>query len=190
MSRDECAQASGISRSLAAYHLDKLLELGLLEAGYARPAGRKGPGAGRPAKLYRCARREFLVQTPARDYQLLAKLLAEVADWAGEETRAAIEESAREAGRRVGTAATAEPGQAPTPEELLRERGYEPFAAEPGIMRLRNCPFDEIAGRHPALVCGLNLALIEGLLAGLGSDPRSALLAPQKGSCCVAIRTG
>ena len=55
VSRDECGQGTEIDRSLAAYHLDKLVEHGLLEASYARPASRTGPGAGRPAKLYRRA---------------------------------------------------------------------------------------------------------------------------------------
>src|SRR6266513_2112102 len=73
--RDECAQVTEIDRSLAAYHLDKLVEHGLLEASYARPAGRTGPGAGRPAKLYRRGDREFVTRTPARDYGLLAELL-------------------------------------------------------------------------------------------------------------------
>ena len=190
MSREECAQAAGVDRALAAYHLEKLLELGLLEATYARPPGRGGAGAGRPAKRYRRARRDFVLQAPVRDYGLLAKLLADVADWSGGETRAAVEGAAREAGFRAGSAESAGAGRTPTLEEMLRERGYEPFTAEPGVMRLRNCPFDDIARRHPALVCSANLALIEGLLLGLGSDPECALLAPQEGVCCVAIREG
>jgi predicted ArsR family transcriptional regulator len=189
VSRDECRDGTAIDRSLAAYHLDKLLEHGLLEASYARPAGRTGPGAGRPAKLYRRADREFVLRTPARDYRLLAELLVRAAEEDDGAVKAAIERAARELGRDLAASRRSGPrGREQALQELLRTRGYEPFAAEPGIVRLRNCPFDDVAARHPELVCGLNLALIEGMLAELGSDVGSALLAPQEGACCVAIR--
>ena len=186
--RDECGQATETGRSLVAYHLDKLVEHGLLEASYARPAGRTGPGAGRPAKLYRRVDREFVLRTPARDYRLLAELLVRAAEQ--HDGTVAIEHAARELGRGLAAAV----GAADDPrrpehalQDLLRSRGYEPFESEPGVVRLRNCPFDEVAVRHPELVCGLNLALIEGMLAGLGADPECSLLAPQEGACCVAI---
>src|SRR5437660_11922747 len=101
--RDECGQATEIGRSLVAYHLDKLVEHGLLEASYARPAGRTGPGAGRPAKLYQNARREFVVWAPARDYRLLAELLVRAADEADGEVKAAITRAAREVGYSLGS---------------------------------------------------------------------------------------
>jgi predicted ArsR family transcriptional regulator len=189
VSRDECGQGTEIDRSLAAYHLDKLVEHGLLQGSYGRPAGKTGPGAGRPAKLYRRADREFVFRTPARDYRLLAELVVRAADEDEGGVRAAIERAARELGQDLAAARRGDPGgREQALQELLRSRGYEPFAAEPGIVRLRNCPFEDIAARHPELVCGLNLALIEGMLAGLGSDAGSALLAPQEGACCVAIR--
>ena len=180
--RDDAAAAAGISRSLAAYHLDKLAEQGLLEVEYARPAGRAGPGAGRPAKLYRRSRREFALHAPARDYRLLAELLVRsaAADESGR-VREAIERAAFELGASLG-----EVGD--SLEEILRQRGYEPTPAEPALLRLRNCPFDGVAARSPELVCGLNLALIRGILTGLGSEPELAALAPQEGNCCVVLR--
>jgi predicted ArsR family transcriptional regulator len=188
--RDEAAQGAGIARSLAAYHLDKLVEHGLLEVDYARPPGRTGPGAGRPAKLYRRARREFVVRAPARDYQLVAEVLVRAADETGGEVKEAIERGARDLGRSIGAAASRPGGDTRHALcVLLRERGYEPAEAEPGVLRLRNCPFDAVASRYPAIVCGLNLALIEGILAGLGADVASAFLAPQDDVCCVGIRT-
>src|SRR5215469_17756048 len=78
--RDEAATAAGIGRPLAAYHLDKLVELGLLTASYQRPAGRTGPGAGRPAKVYVRSGREFAVSVPPREYELAARLLAAAVD--------------------------------------------------------------------------------------------------------------
>src|SRR5580704_4402161 len=74
--RDEAAAAAGIGRPLAAYHLDKLVELGLLTASYQRPPGRGGPGAGRPAKRYARSAAEFTVAVPPREYELAARLLA------------------------------------------------------------------------------------------------------------------
>jgi predicted ArsR family transcriptional regulator len=175
--RDEAAQATGIDRALAAYHLDKLVEQGLLEFDYARPPGRGGPGAGRPAKRYRRAAREFAAQTPPRDYRLLAELLAESID---DESLAAVEKSARRLGRRLGTGAGSLVG-------VLRRQGYEPFEAERGVLRLRNCPFDAVAARHPERVCALNVALVRGIVAGAGIAAE-AVLSPVPGLCCVAIQ--
>jgi len=89
--RDEAAAAVGIGRALAVYHLDKLVESGLLTASYQRPLGRGGPGAGRPAKVYSRSRGEFMVTVPHREYQLAARLLVQAvaADRSGQ-ARAAL----------------------------------------------------------------------------------------------------
>jgi predicted ArsR family transcriptional regulator len=173
--RDELAAAAGVGRSLAAYHLDRLAEHGLLEVEYARPAGRSGPGAGRPAKLYRTAQREFAVRVPPRDYRLLAELLVH-----GE----GANDAARELGHAHGELVRGTPLA-----DVLRARGYEPFEVEAGSLRLRNCPFEAVAADCPAVVCGLNLALLEGLLDGLGDESARAVLAPAPGACCVRIDT-
>jgi len=186
VSRDECAKATGVDRSLVAYHLDRLLEHGLLEARYERPPGRPGPGAGRPPKLYRRADREFALRAPPRDYRLLAELVVAAAEAGADEVAEAIERVAGEFGRSLGEAAR-EAGD--RPQELLRKQGYEPFEAEPNLVRLRNCPFDSVASRYPETVCRLNRALIAGILSGLGSDRDRAMPSPQEGICCVAIRT-
>src|SRR5450759_645329 len=52
VSRDDVAIALVVPRRTAAFHLDRLSELGLLAVSFARRSGRNGPGAGRPAKLY------------------------------------------------------------------------------------------------------------------------------------------
>lgn len=51
MSRAEAADAVGVARTLAAFHLGKLVDAGLLEVAHRRLTGRSGPGAGRPAKV-------------------------------------------------------------------------------------------------------------------------------------------
>jgi predicted ArsR family transcriptional regulator len=180
VSREDAAAAVGISRSLAAYHLDKLAEQGLLTASYRRPEGRTGPGAGRPAKLY-VAQGEVSVSVPPRDYELAADLLAEAAE-TSDEARAALDAVAARAGRRMGE------GQEGSLDDALATRGYEPFEDDAGVIRLRNCPFHRLAEQHRDVVCGMNQAYLEGLLEGLGRTDVRASLEPEPGRCCVAIR--
>ena len=187
--RDEAAAAAGIGRTLAAYHLDRLAEQGLLTVSYGRPGGRSGPGAGRPAKLYSRSDRSFAVNVPPRDYELAARVLAEAAerDRSGALLEAALR-AAREHGREAGRAARGERGSRRALERLLRARGYDPFVDGEGVLRLRNCPFHVLAREHTGLVCGMNEALLQGLLEELGTGGVEAVLDPQPGRCCVAIR--
>ncbi|WP_165987033.1 metalloregulator ArsR/SmtB family transcription factor [Streptomyces sp. YIM 98790] len=181
--RDAAAEAAGVSRSLAAHHLDKLVESGLLVTSFRRLTGRTGPGAGRPAKVYRRAEREHTVSLPPRAYDTLGHLLAGVVECAGLDRE--VQAAARAAG---ADAARQEPVD---PVAWLRDRGYEPFPEDGSgtTLRLNNCPFHALAGEHPALVCGMNLALIEGLLAGLdsGGVQWSAEIDPRPSGCCVTL---
>jgi predicted ArsR family transcriptional regulator len=184
--REDAAEAVGIGRSLAAYHLDKLAEQGLLTTTYRRPEGRSGPGAGRPAKLYSAAKGEVSMSVPARDYEFIARLLAESAeaDPAGEP-----EAARRAVATRAGARLASELGDRPRPlVELLAQRGYEPYEEEDGTIRLRNCPFHRLATDHRDLVCGMNQAFLEGVLEALQRDDVTASLEPEPGRCCVAIR--
>lgn len=190
--RDEAAAAVGIGRPLTAYHLDKLVSLGLLTASYARPAGRAGPGAGRPAKVYARSGSEFAVTVPPREYELAARLLAVAveSDRSGA-SRAALHDAAHQFGADLGKRCqAADPGtddRRQDVENALREHGFEPWRDEDGIVRLRNCPFHHLAARHTEIVCGMNLALIEGLVTGLGVRGLHPALDPQPGYCCVVI---
>jgi predicted ArsR family transcriptional regulator len=196
VSRDDAAHAVGISRPLAAYHLDKLVDDGLLEARYQRRGGRRGPGAGRPAKHYVRAERQIELSLPARDYAGLAELLAGAveADPSGT-AQAALNRAAAGLGAKLGAeagtlvAADADPAQVLAAlRQALTARGYEPYDEADGTIRLRNCPFDRIAAHHRELVCGANLAMVKGLTDQLGGDqPVRAVLDPQPGRCCVAL---
>ncbi|MEU4226569.1 helix-turn-helix domain-containing protein [Nonomuraea sp. NPDC026600] len=177
LGRGEAAEIAGVSRTLAGHHLDKLVEAGLLESGF-RKQDKKGPGSGRPAKIYRRARRDRSVSLPPRDYVALASVLAEVVDALGAEELA--EKAARAAGERLGRERH-EPVEA-----VLRERGYEPYT-EGGTLRMRNCPFHVLSHEQPLLVCSMNLALCQGVLEGLGEDPGRAALDPRPGECCVTL---
>src|SRR5262245_19920375 len=75
-SRDDAAAALGVPRSVAAFHLDKLAEAGVVEVRFERTTGRTGPGAGRPSKLYRAAGEEVSASVPDRHYDLAGSLLA------------------------------------------------------------------------------------------------------------------
>jgi predicted ArsR family transcriptional regulator len=184
VSREEAAAATGIGRSLAAYHLDKLAAAGLLDAGYARPPGREGPGAGRPAKRYTRTQQGLTASVPPRSYGLLAGLLTDalaeaLADDGSGAVHAAVGRAARRAGRTAGAGTDA--------MGALRACGYEPALDEHGSIELRNCPFHHLADEHSELVCGLNHQLVTGLLEATGDPPRRAELAPRPGRCCVAI---
>jgi predicted ArsR family transcriptional regulator len=195
--RDEAAAAAGVGRALAVYHLDKLVESGLLAATYQRPAGRSGPGAGRPAKLYTRADREFTVTVPPRSYELAARLLVQAveADTSGQ-SRAALEQAARRLGVEAGRGYQADEASRDEArndahgddvEGALTRQGYEPCRGGGEVIRLRNCPFHQLAEQHREVVCGMNLTLIEGLVEGLGADDWHPVLDPRPGYCCVAL---
>jgi predicted ArsR family transcriptional regulator len=190
VSRNQAAAAAGVARSLAAFHLDKLVEAGLLEATFRRLGDRRGPGAGRPAKLYRRAAGQVAATLPPRTYETAAHLLAETVEQAGAdlELQAAARRAGAEAGRRIAAEAAAVPGAPPAVEEVLAARGYEPYR-DGDALRLRNCPFANLSAEFPVLVCAMNLCLLEGLLEGLGEDPGRAVMDPAPDRCCVAVHS-
>ena len=193
--RDEAARAVRISRALAAFHLDKLAELGLLETSYRRLTHRRGPGAGRPAKLYRRASRVLDFTIPARRYEFAGRVFVRaLAAVASPGSRRALERAARAAGRRLASAVrpSARRRSAGTHRlsdavTVLDECGFEP-ARTNGEVRLSNCPFEALAEECRPLVCGMNLALVRGVIAGVRARGVRAELRPTPGSCCVIIR--
>lgn len=181
VTREEVATAVGISRSLAAYHLDKLAAGDLLDVTFARPDGRTGPGSGRPAKRYSRSRRELAITVPSRNYSLLAKLLATAADAApSDEFRAALAAASMQEGTTLGE----HTGDLTT---ALTTAGFEPKNAPGEDIILRNCPFDSIAQEHSDLACNLNHAFVRGALQGVHADPDRAELSPGCDRCCVVI---
>jgi predicted ArsR family transcriptional regulator len=189
VSRDEAAALAGVGRPLAAYHLDKLVESGLLTVTYQRLGGRSGPGAGRPAKLYARSDREFAVSVPPRDYELAAQVLVQaLADDEGGTSHAALLHAARRLG--IELAERGQPGDVRELARVLSAHGYAPAAQDTAcgtVIRLRNCPFHQLAQRHRDLVCGMNLSLIGGVLDGLRLPDWHPFLDPRPGHCCVAV---
>jgi predicted ArsR family transcriptional regulator len=196
VSRDEAAAALGISRALAAFHLDRLAEEDLLQTEYRRLTDRRGPGAGRPSKLYRRSDRQLQISLPPRSYELAARIFARTLDSLGEGPAIDLLDSvAREAGETIAARTAAPVDAAVSREDRLRAvtealvaAGYEPFTGEDGVIRLRNCPFHVLAAAHRHLVCGMNLSLLQGLIEGMALPASEAVLDPRPGQCCVAIR--
>jgi predicted ArsR family transcriptional regulator len=193
VSRDQAATAVGIGRPLAAHHLDRLVEAGLLTAEYRRTSGRTGPGAGRPAKLYRrTVDRELRASLPQRRYEVAAELMASALEQPshGPETLDQVAhrygttlgaEARRRAGSRAGNARRRE-----AVLSVLTDAGYLPAVRE-GEVRLLNCPFHDLAQRHRSVTCEMNLAMLRGVLDGAGLPEDEARLDPQPGTCCVAF---
>jgi predicted ArsR family transcriptional regulator len=198
LSRDDVAGQAGISRRLAAFHLDKLTERGLLRAHYARPPGRSGPGAGRSAKYYEPSDLEVDVSIPERRYDLAGRLLigAIKAESPEEPASTTASRVAREAGAEVGGQVRQEkrlrhPGAEralATAANVLEEHGFEPYRPGPASVALRNCPFRELAQEAPEIICRMNQAFVDGLLRGLGNHTVRAVQESIPGDCCVTLR--
>jgi predicted ArsR family transcriptional regulator len=188
LSRDDVAGATGVSRPTTAFHLDRLVADGLLDVHYERRSGRTGPGAGRPAKLYRRAAAPVSVSLPERHYDLAGDLLAAAlaeADESGERPAEVLDRRAFRRGQEL--AAEVDPqGGREAALRLLEEHGFEPRVQSDGIA-LANCPFHVLAQQHTALVCGMNLRLLEGVLDGVRGSGLTASLKPEQGLCCVRL---
>lgn len=176
VSRDKAAEALNLSRQVAAYHLDRLAEDGLLEVVFRRLSGRTGPGAGRPSKLYSRSRQSYELSFPPRRYELAAAILLDAARL-GQVGREVLSEAARRTGKEIGKAGLM---------TALEQTGYEPYIAN-GETRFRNCPFHALQERDRDSTCQLNLALVEGMVEGSGVDTE-AVLAPEEGHCCVRLK--
>jgi predicted ArsR family transcriptional regulator len=194
--RDDAAQALGMPRTVAAFHLDKLADAGFAEVRFARPSGKSGPGAGRPSKQYRRSDREVAVSIPQRHYDLAGRLLADavaessesgqsVADALRAGAQAVGVEIGREVGRELPRRRSAKAVR-DAAMRALRRLGYEP-RQDGNDIALMNCPFHALAERQRPLVCGMNLDLLTGLSEAL--DPRvQPRLQPEEGMCCVRLK--
>lgn len=196
VTRDQAADALGINRALAVFHLDRLAEEGLLEVSFRRLNEKRGPGAGRPSKLYRRSSRQLDITLPPRSYELAARLLAAAVE-AGStsSTVEALSSVARSFGENLGIEANQLAGpqadyevRLTAAQQVLSLYGFEPYREPGGAIRLRNCPFHALAECHRGLICGMNLSLMTGVVAGLQVSGIEAVLDPQPGKCCVSFR--
>lgn len=192
VSRGEAADALGLRRGLVAHHLDRLADDGLLEVDYRRLTGRSGPGAGRPAKLYRRAATDLELTIPPRNPALMGRLLADVIGRAGrlgDALRRDVLDAASQAGRAM--ARRVRPGRSEADRRralsrLLAEYGYEPRVVDDELT-LANCPYEPLSQRDRDLICGVNLALVEGAADAIGLDRVRCSLHEPAGGCCVRV---
>jgi predicted ArsR family transcriptional regulator len=195
ITREEAARQTGISRKLAAFHLDRLVDAGLLLASYDRPTG-STTRIGRTPKRYRASDVEVEVSVPERRYDVVGEIVVDALDHArpGETATDAVDRVAYERGRQLGADARTTrrlgrlgPERATTVLiELLADLGFEPAPHAGGVVQ-RNCPFRRLAQRSPALVCGMNRRLVEGMIDGLGTPRFTAVLSPGETRCCVVV---
>ena len=185
VSRDDVAEAFGLARSTAVFHLDRLVEAGLLAVEFRRLTGRTGPGAGRPSKLYTKAAGEVAVTVPERRYDFAGHLLLaamEASARTGEALGEALRRTAEQAGRTLAASGR-------SLERILDDQGFEPRPDGGGGLVLGNCPFHRLARQHTEIVCQLNLDLLRGAAEGSGDRQHTMVLDPQMGRCCVrAVR--
>jgi predicted ArsR family transcriptional regulator len=192
VSRDQAAEGVDLPRHTAKFHLDKLVEEGLLDTEFRRLSGRRGPGAGRPTKLYRRSAREVAVTLPQRHYDLAGQILAGAVETAAREgipVLEAVQRAAADCGRRLGAEEQPRDGGASQLDDIaatLAGHGYEPRVQD-GVLELANCPFHALARNHTALVCGMNLHLITAMLDELGHTEVQAGLDPAPQRCCVTL---
>ncbi|MFN2568904.1 MAG: helix-turn-helix transcriptional regulator [Candidatus Dormibacteria bacterium] len=191
VSREAAASAVGIKRGLAAFHLDKLVESHLLEATFRRPAGRTGPGAGRPTKYYSRAADDVAVTLPPRRYELVGQMLIEALDHlprgqAGKATRQAAMKRGHDLVGRLAAPRGTRRGRE-LALLILGRMGFEPVTTGDGEVMLRNCPFGALAADHPEWICEMNACLVRGIIEGSGAQ-LAASLAPDAGRCCVVLR--
>lgn len=200
VSREAAAEATGVAASKAKFHLERLVAEGLLETEYRRLNGRTGPGAGRPAKLYRRAAAEFQVSLPERRYDLMGDILATAIERtaAGDDLTQAVSDAAHNAGVITARTLRATTQLHTTPEHTesssleslshtLAQVGYEPETVD-DVVRLRNCPFDLLSKEHSGVVCGVNRDYVQGMLDEIGCTGVCACLEPSDGYCCVTAR--
>jgi predicted ArsR family transcriptional regulator len=190
VTREQAAAGTGVAVHVAKFHLDRLETEGLLEGDYARPDGRTGPGAGRPAKVYRRTARDIAVSLPPRRYELAGQIMA-TAITATQRTSVpldrALDEAAESLGRTIGAETRSRArGAGGSVPEALAAHGFEPRDAGDRIV-LANCPFHRLAETFTDLICGVNLTFVRGVVSGAGDDSLTAELVPRPNQCCVTL---
>jgi predicted ArsR family transcriptional regulator len=177
----ETAERLGVHPNTVRFHLDALVGEGLVE-----PRVQEASGPGRPRTVY--AARPGMDRGGERRYRLLAQVLLGRLAATGPEARSAAMEAGRDWGRSLVEAPP--PSRPPGPEEsgdrlveLLDDLGFAPDPdGEDGAVRsrirLRHCPFLELAEEYGQLVCPLHLALMQGALAEMRAPLTATGLEP------------
>ncbi|MCD9879327.1 helix-turn-helix transcriptional regulator [Streptomyces guryensis] len=175
----EAAERIGVHPNTVRFHLEALAGEGLVERRVLEPSG-----PGRPRTVY--APRPGMERGGTRSYRLLAQMLLGRIAATGPDARATAMEAGRAWGRSL--VEPPPPSRRPGPEEsaarlveLLDGLGFAPDpegGSVPSRIRLRHCPFLELAEEYGQLVCPLHLALMQGALAELRAPLTATGLEP------------
>lgn len=184
--RDDAADALGLPRSTASFHLDKLVQDGLLAVEFQKAAGKTGPGSGRPAKMYRPAASEVGASVPDRNYDLAGELLAAAIEHSAA-TGDAVGDSLRTTSYRKGLELAA---GAEGLTEFIAGEGYDPQPDGHGGLVLANCPFHRLSDGHPDVVCAMNGSFLRGAAAACGEPEDRIAPNSVRGQCCARITAG
>ena len=191
LSAKELADRFGLHVTTMRFHLDQLVQAGLLTATFQRRES-----AGRPRKLYAVERGSLESVSSEQSFKMLSELLVEsfhtdehgrplTPDEAGarwgrrrvgqERSNAGAPEPARTAGQWLGRIGHM--------VDLLEEWGYLPEVSTSNHGRtaevaLHDCPFLSLAQENTAVVCGIHRGLIRGVLESLGEESTQVGLTP------------
>jgi len=179
------AESLGVHVNTVRFHLDALLDTGQVERVVAAP-----DKPGRPAQLFRASR--TMDPGGQRHYRLLAETLVDTmanspdpvahASAAGRAMGAQLGAPQRKSARRQPVRQLA---------VLLTELGFEPEVPSADEIRLRHCPFLEIAREHPDVVCSVHLGLMQGAMADWAAPVTVEELTPfAEPDVCVARLAG
>jgi len=171
LSASEVAEVFGVHRTVARAHMEKLMDLGLVESGTRRCSG-----GGRPAKTYVLTGERLEVMLPPRRYERLSRFLLRLIDSAVEPEVAG--ELAFALGREFGaeTAVELAGDDAPAPVKLapravvawMDEAGYS-VSLDDGAkgvvaVEVHNCVYSELAKDYPDIVCPFDRGTVCGML--------------------------
>jgi predicted ArsR family transcriptional regulator len=181
----EVAERLGVHPNTVRFHLEALVEEGRVEPEVLKPSG-----PGRPRTVY--APRPGMDRGGTRRYQMLARMLLSQLAATGTQARSLVMKAGEAWGRSLVDPPSPPSGR-PTAEEsadrlvaMLDDLGFDPAASTgageeggtPSRIRLRHCPFLELAEEHGQLVCPLHLALMQGALAEMRAPLKVTDLEP------------
>jgi predicted ArsR family transcriptional regulator len=186
----ELADATGLHVTTVRFHLDVLVRAGRISV---HNTPRTTPG--RPRAVYTIQTEE----APPDGYRPLAALLAANLG----PTPRTRRRRAEKAGRDWATSLLAPTDRAVDTDDAAREvtalfaeMNFDPelVDAAPDTaerqIRLRACPYRDVARDHPDVVCAIHLGLLQGALSQLGNPPITARLVPfVKPHLCLAYLT-
>lgn len=174
----ELAERTGMHLNTARFHLEGLVGDGLA---VREAEGRSTPG--RPRIRYAAA--PDAEPGGVRSYRLLAEMLVGMVaetDPTGAAAGAAGRAWGRHLVERAAPSARVAPAEAlDRVDRLMAEVGFAPETGTDGDaarVRLRHCPFLEVARERPEVVCRMHRGLIEGAVAELGAPLEVEELVP------------